>query len=266
VAQVTKLVAALMLLVVALTGCGTSGTDETDTRSEPTPSGSAALLLDFESGGLEIGADVTSVENAGTAAIDVRATGEAAIEVVPAPGAGHAVRFPRYTGAAVAPAAVLVADDPGGALDPGDDDFTFGASFQLDEESSGSKADNGDNLVQRGTFDSPAQIKIQLDKGVPSCRVLGPDGEVFVQADGPVDPGPWYTVTCERRSDEVILQVEADGGASGDGTWRKSGPTGAVSFEDLPLTIGGKTAPDGTPVASADQFNGAVDDVFLTIG
>ena len=96
--------------------------------------------------------------------------------------------------------------------------------------------------------------------------MLGTGGEVFVQADGPVDPGAWYTVTCERRSDEVILQVDADGEASGAGTWRKSGPTGTVSLEGLPLTIGGKTGPDGTPVASADQFNGVVDDVFLDIG
>ncbi len=213
------------------------------------------------------GSDVTSVKNAGTADIDVRASGAAGIEVVPAPGAGHAVRFPAYTGAADAPAAVLVASDTGdGALDPGDDDFTFGARFRLDEESSGSKTDNGDNLVQRGTFDSPAQFKIQLDHGVPSCRVLGGAGEVFVKAEGPVDPDTWYTVTCERTSQEVTLQVAADGEASGDGTWRKSGPTGPVSLKDLPLTIGGKAGPDGTPVASADQFNGEVDDVFLSIG
>ena len=73
-----------------------------------------------------------------------------------------------------APAAVLVATDEGsGALDPGAEAFTFGATFQLDEKSSGSEADNGDNLVQRGTFDSPGQLKIQLDHDVPSCRVKG---------------------------------------------------------------------------------------------
>jgi hypothetical protein len=63
------------------------------------------------------------------------------------------------------------------ALDPGDRDFEFGASFRLDEESSGSEADGGDNLLQRGTFASPGQLKLQLDHRVPSCAgSSGPTG------------------------------------------------------------------------------------------
>jgi hypothetical protein len=211
---------------------------------------------------------VTSVENAGTADLDVevKASGAAGVEAVPGIAGGHAVRFPTYTGGADSPAAVLVASDPAGALDPGDDDFSFGAAFQLDEESSGSKADNGDNLVQRGTFDSPGQFKIQLDHAVPSCRVMGDAGQVLVTAEGPVDPGSWYRVSCERSASEVTLTVRTKSGGAGTGTWSATGPTGSISLQGLPLTIGGKTAPDGTPVASADQFNGVVDDVFLAVG
>ncbi len=260
----TVLVAALLCLA----GCGTKDGD--DLASPPSPSPTVeppAFLMDFESG-LTVGTDVQRVENAGTGSVDVdvRASGTATVEVVEGPEGGHAIRFPAYTGAATAPAAVLVAaDQSDGTLDPGAADFTFGASFSLDEKSSGSDADNGDNLVQRGTFDSPGQFKIQIDHGVPSCRILGEAGEVFVKAEGPVDPASWYAVTCERTSSEVTLKVRALDGGAGEGTWTTSGTTGTISLQGLPLTIGGKTAPDGTPVASPDQFNGAVDDVFLSV-
>ena len=206
--------------------------------------------------------------NAGTADVhvEVRSTGDASVEAVDGPDGGHAVRFPAYSGAAGAPAAVLVATEASsGALDPGAEAFTFGASFKLDEKSSGSEADNGDNLVQRGTFDSPGQLKIQLDHEVPSCRVKGAEGEAFVKADGPVDPGAWYSVTCERNGSDLELTVKAYDDGAGGGTWRTTAPTGAIAVDDLPLTIGGKTGPDGTPVASPDQFNGSVDDVFFRV-
>jgi hypothetical protein len=225
-------------------------------------------MLDFESG-LSEGTDATTIENAGEgeAHTEVHATGDAEVEVVAGRDGGKAVRFPAYTGAATAPAAVLVVTDEGvGTLDPGDGEFTFGASFQLDEKSSGSAADNGDNLVQRGTFDSPGQFKIQLDHDVPSCRVKGADGEVFVKAGAPVDPGAWYSVSCERSGSDVELTVTSWGDGAGGGTWHASGPTGSIDLESVPLTVGGKTGPDGTPVASADQFNGVVDDVFFRRG
>jgi hypothetical protein len=253
-----------VLLLVSLAGCG--GSEEKNPSSRPAPK--AGFVLDFESG-LDEGAAAKSVENAGTANVqtEVRSTGGATVQVVAGPDGGHAVRFPAYTGAPTAPAAVLVAtDEGGGALDPGGADFSFGATFQLDKASSGSAADNGDNLVQSGSFDSPGQFKIQLDHDVPSCRVKGADGEAFVKADSPIDTGAWYTVTCERHGSDLELTVKAhDDDGAGGGTWHVSAPTGTVSLKGLPLTVGGKTGPDGTPVASPDQFNGAVDNVFLRV-
>lgn len=250
------------VLLLSLAGCGGATTAPTP---KPQP---AVLMLDFESG-LTTGAGTQTVANAGTGNVqtEVRSTGQATVTVVPGPAGGKAVRFPAYTGAATAPAAVLVAQDAGdGALDPGAGRFSFGASFELDQQSSGSPADNGDNLVQRGTFDSPAQFKIQLDHDVPSCRIKGTSGEVMVKAPGPIDPGSWYAVSCERNGSDVALTVKAYDGGAGTGTWHANGPTGTVSLDGLPLTIGGKTGPDGTPVASPDQFNGAVDNVFLRHG
>jgi hypothetical protein len=254
-----------LVVLLGLSGCG-SEDDGPGASPTPTPK-PAGLMLDFESGPSE-GSVATTVANAGTGSVqtEVRATGSATVEVVPGPDGGKAVRFPAYTGAAEAPAAVLVAiDQDGGTLDPGEDEFAFGASFSIDEESSGSQADNGDNLVQRGTFDSPGQLKLQLDHDVPSCRIKGDAGEVFVEAEDPVDPGSWYSMTCERRGSDVQLTVKALDGGSGGGTWRGTGPTGRLELEALPLTVGGKTGPDGTPVASPDQFNGAVDDVFFRV-
>jgi hypothetical protein len=262
---VVRLAAAVIaLLLLSVAGCGGSDAKKS---TAPRPAPTAGFALDFESG-LETGGEARTVQNAGTADVhtEVRSTGNASLEVVAGPDGGHAVRFPAYTGAASAPAAVLVAtDEGGGALDPGDDEFTFGASFQLDELSSGSAADNGDNLVQRGAFDSPGQLKLQLDHGVPSCRVKGDAGEAFVKADGPVDPGAWYSVTCERNGSDLELAVKPYADGSGGGTWHTMAPTGNIALKGLPLTIGGKTGPDGTPVASPDQFNGAVDDIFFRV-
>lgn len=259
--------AAVLVVLLGLTGCG-SDDDGPGTTPTPTPTPEpSGLLLDFESG-LTEGSAATTVANAGTGNVqtEVRATGSATLEVVPGPDGGKAVRFPAYTGAAEAPAVVLVAIDQGdGTLTPGADEFSFGARFQIDEKSSGSAADNGDNLVQRGSFESPGQLKIQLDHDVPSCRVKGEGGEVFVEAEGPIDPGSWYSVTCERRDTDVELTVEALDGGAGAGTWHAEGPTGEIDLAGVPLTVGGKTGPDGTPVASADQFNGAVDDVFFRV-
>jgi hypothetical protein len=262
---VVRLVAAVTaLLLLGLSGCGSEAPKKS---TAPRPAPTAGFALDFESG-LQTGGHARTVRNAGTADVhtEVRATGNASLEVVAGPDGGHAVRFPAYSGAAAAPAAVLVAtDEDNGALDPGDDAFTFGASFDLDEQSSGSAADNGDNLVQRGTFDSAGQLKIQLDHDVPSCRVKGDAGEAFVKAEGPVDPGAWYSVTCERNKSDLELTVKPYADGAGGGTWHTTAATGNIALKGLPLTIGGKTGPDGTPVASPDQFNGAVDDVFFRV-
>jgi hypothetical protein len=263
---VVRLVAPLIVLaLLGLSGCG-GGDEDTPPAHRAAPK--APFMLDFESMPT-VGDEVSTVSNAGSAdvKVEVRSTGGASVEAVEGPDGGHAVRFPAYSGAAAAPAAVLVATEQSGhALDPGADGFTFGASFQLDEKSSGSEADNGDNLVQRGTFDSPGQLKIQLDHDVPSCRVKGDAGEAFVKADGPVDPGAWYSVTCERKGSDLELTVKAYDDGTGGGSWHTSAPTGNITMDDLPLTIGGKTGPDGTPVASPDQFNGAVDDIFFRVG
>ncbi len=253
-------------LLLVLTACtGTEPASGQADRVDPAPAPQGSLVLDFESGP-RVGQRVEAVTNQGAEEIDVVVAdgGTARIESVEGPGGGLAVRYPAYTGEAAAPAAVLVAAaQSSGPLSPGERDFEFGATFELDPESSGSDADDGDNLLQRGSFSDAAQYKLQLDAGVPSCRVAGDAGAVFVEADRAVDPEVWYSVSCSRKGPEVVLTVTPYD-ARGDGeSWRASGPTGTLTFGDQPLSVGGKVDPKGAPVASADQFNGAVDDVFL---
>ena len=261
-----KLAAPSLAVLLLLAGCALNDADGAkQPRVEPTDT-PTSLKLDFESAA-PVGQDLDAVDNAGTSAVDVavESSGDARIEVVEGPGGGHAARFPAYTGEEPSPEAVLVATTKEtGALDPLDQDFRFGASFMLDSESSGSKGDNGDNLLQRGSFDSPGQFKIQIDHGVPSCRVLGDEGEVFLKAGTAISPDVWYAVTCERDGSQVSISV-TQYGERGQ-TWTATGPTGHLTFGNLPLAVGGKVSSEGLPVASGDQFNGAVDDVFLQIG
>jgi hypothetical protein len=208
---------------------------------------------------------VVAVRNEGTASLRVSAVSSGTGQVVAEedPSGGGAVRFPAFS-AAPAATAVLVAVDDLDALEPGDRDFSFGAAFSVDARSSGSTTDDGNNLLQRGGYVG-GQFKIQVDQGVPSCRVAGDAGEVFVEADEPVAPDRWYTVTCERTISQVRLTLTPRGRGERSRTWSATGAIGTVSFEQAPVAIGGKVAPDGGPVASADQFNGIVDDVFVQV-
>jgi hypothetical protein len=244
------------ILVLVLAGCGST--------SEPRRS--EELYLDFN----ELAADhpLSSVHNEGPDKVDVslHTAPKATPAAVSAPGLGkgEAVRFPAYTASEKPAASVLVVVPTSkGALDPQDHDFSFGASFKLDALSEGTDVDNGNNLLQRGVFEGPAQFKLQVDGGRPSCRVLGDAGEVTVQAPSRVAPDHWYTVTCRRTSEGLTLQLRAEDGGPSAGEWEKAGSTGKLSYQGAPLTVGGKVDNTGTPLSSADQFNGVVDNVFF---
>jgi hypothetical protein len=239
-----------------LAGCG-------DTSGHQRPE---ELYLTFNDA--KVGSPLSGVHNDGRddVHINLHTSPSSSPEAVAAQGfgKGEAARFPAYTGDGKPAASILVVrptsrDD----LSPRAHDFSFGASFKLDQQSEGTADDNGNNLVQRGAFDGPAQFKAQVDAGIPSCRVLADDGELMVQAPKPIEPDHWYTMTCQRSKDALSLTLRAEDGGPGAGTWEKEGTTGRLSFGDVPLTVGGKTDENGEPVRSADQFNGVVDDVFF---
>jgi len=68
------------------------------------------------------------------------------------------------------------------------------------------------NLMQKGYFNDPGQIKLQLvpaNGGTVECRIKGTAGARTVHSPVIVDDGRWHTATCFRQSDWVGLTVDA---------------------------------------------------------
>jgi hypothetical protein len=217
---------------------------------------------------LSLGFEGTNLSaNTGTASLVVAATtaqGGTMRPVAGSAGAGTGVRLPAYH-TSRPPLAVFTVTDRTGAdvLSPGTGAFSFGADFTLDARSQGSATDNGNNLIQRGLYTASAQYKLQVDQGRPLCRVKGRSGAVIVQSTRTVQAGAWHQVRCSRVGSTVTLTLVR----LGDGTtwsWSATGATGDVRVGSaVPLSVGGKVDDQGRiVVASADQFNGVVDNAF----
>lgn len=222
------------------------------------------VLLDFDDG-TATGPDLS---NSGSATVSTSiAAAEEGTVLTARRGSGKAARLEPFDPESPADLAVVVVR-PGGdqdALAPRRGGFAFGAAFRLDAKSEGSDVDNGNNLVQRGLYRDTAQYKLQVDNGRVSCRVLGASGGVQVTSTN-VRTRLWHRVRCVRSPDSVKLVVVA---LTDDGPvkriWTRKGRTGDLAFSGRPpLSIGGKVDNRGALVeASADQFNGRVDNVFF---
>ena len=179
--------------------------------------------------------------------------------------------FPEFVDSDVPPLAVVrVSPAEPHYLVPDRSDFSFGVMFRKDPVSDGSPVDNGDNLIQRADFSHPAQYKIQVDRGQPTCLVRGTGGQVFVRSGMSVDPELWYLVTCDRVGESLRITVLE---RQSDGTTRSveataDGQIGSVSWPDgaPALTIGGKLTRKGEVAGTdSDQFNGLIDLPFVTV-
>jgi hypothetical protein len=224
---------------------------------------------------------VKGLRNSGSAKVRVGvATRDGGyLKLVRAQRKGKAIRFPEFRARTTAPKAQIrvVSANKSNPLNPGNRDFTFGADFRLDSGTTETKAeDDGDNLIQRGQFQSATQYKIQLDKSIPNCRIKGTAGAVEVKSDLGVSlpRNRWHRVRCYRVGDDVTLKV-----------WRlsKRGAPKLVVNETNPdddptvVRIGSVTAPRGrglaiggrltnrnvVPRGHADQFNGIIDSVMF---
>lgn len=278
------LLAALAVLAV-LSGCGpdggdavpaAGGTDPTTTTAPARPGGSDEvrdLWLPFSEVG--DGVEESALSNNGTAPAVVSilsADGGRLARVSGPAGAGSAIEFPRYDGVEPAPRAVLhIAPAGVDDLAPGDNEFEFGADFRVNKRAQGEpKLDNGNNLVQRGLAGDSSQLKIEVDKGRPACRIRGVEGQVDVKLEAVVEPDVWYRILCGRRGNTVSVALErlTDGEPVVVESRQSSGSIGALVFlPSLPLSVGGKLSSSGHLVTSAtDQFNGAVDNVVFNAG
>jgi hypothetical protein len=148
---------------------------------------------------------------------------------------------------------VEVRDDD--RLDPGDDDFVFGARVLMES----SNATEGSNVLQKGRFSTTGgQWKLQVDgtEAKPSCILQsdGTAGRQFAEvvADVSMADGEWHDIECQRVADALTITV--------DGT-ANTVPSAVGSIaNDEPVRIGAAGVSQGD-----DQFRGALDDVRFCI-
>lgn len=229
--------------------------------------GDAEIVLRFDEPAVP-GDAVPTATNDGSVEVEVEATGASGGRLEWTIGReGGAIRTPAFDDAEGTPTAALVAwPRRAGALDPGRRAFTAGVDFVADRPDRGRPGDNGANLLQLGRFDDASQVKLQIDHGVPSCRLAGTGGAVVVAAARPVEADRWYRLTCRRAAGRVVLELtdlEADGVPS---AWEKRADPGDLRFGRVPMSVGAKVAADGEiDVAGSDQFHGVIDRVFVDV-
>lgn len=158
----------------------------------------------------------------------------------------------------------MVSGEDGEVLAPNGAPFRFGIDFRPSRMPS-----SGANLMQRGLFGSAGQYKLQIDDGIPSCRVSGATGEVLVKADVSVSVDTWYRAICERDDGLVTLRLGVFAqGAIEWSEWRGEGLTGPIDAGEpaFPMAIGGKlNAKGGLVIPAEDQFAGVVDNIFFEV-
>ncbi|MFL6098791.1 MAG: hypothetical protein ACJ71T_02430 [Actinomycetales bacterium] len=212
----------------------------------------------------------------------VTLNGGKAVSTVSGVCCNNAIDFPGYVArGSQPPLAVVAIKNKTSSLDPlngGTGSFTWQADFSLDDNV-GTDALDGDNLLQRG-LSPQKQWKLSVDKHAAQCFVRTVANAAAVVT--PVIHIPnqttnvrWYRAICNRSATGVLsLRVYARSISAG--TWVAFGTSTAAdrTVGDLnmtwttPVSVGGKLS-SGTTIATspaADQFNGRVDNVIITLG
>lgn len=216
-----------------------------------TAAGPFAVHYDFDDG---VGQPIAAV----TGGHELRPLGQngGALRLVPQ-GAGLAVAYPErctLPREKDCPRAILegLRDDN---LNPGNRPLRYGASIRMTHEDLA----DGANVLQKGySVGGVSQYKLQVDhkQGHPSCVIAGQPPRIY-RAEPWIDvaDGTWHRLECRRTANRLTMYV--------DGTARAfvPVPTTLSVANAEPLRIGGKG-----PAAGNDQYAGAVDDVFVTIG
>jgi len=171
-------------------------------------------------------------------------------------GAGRALAFPapcrgRHKKCAhVALRTVSSAD-----LNPGTANISYGASLIL----TATRTSKGQNVLQKGYSLTSSQYKLQVDgrAGRPSCAVVDNRKPAIqlVRSTVSIADGSWHVVECERAG--AVLRILVDGVIRG----ARPIPLALTISNNEPLAIGGKGA-----YRDNDQFQGALDDVWVRIG
>lgn len=141
------------------------------------------------------------------------------------------------------------------SLNPGRRALRYGASIRM------THADlaDGANVLQKGySVGGVSQYKLQVDhrQGHPSCVIAGQRAHIY-RAEPWIDvaDGTWHDLECRRTPNRLIMLVDGAPRA-----WVPVPPQVTIANAE-PLRVGGKG-----PAPGNDQFAGAIDDVFITIG
>jgi hypothetical protein len=172
-------------------------------------------------------------------------------------GTGRALAFPDRctTGAKRRCPHVVLQTRPAADLNPGTSPIAYGAAVRLAR----SQTTKGQNILQKGYSATTSQYKLQVDgaAGRPSC-VLVDDRKPairLVRSSVSVADGAWHAVECRRAG--AVFSIVVDGVVRGV----LAIPAGLSVRNGGPLSVGGKGAS-----ANNDQFQGALDNVWVRIG
>ena len=169
-------------------------------------------------------------------------------------GQGTALAFPARCTQRVCPHVALQARHSPD-LNPGTRNIAYGADVLL----APGQTSNGQNVVQKGYSATSSQWKLQIDgnAGRPSCVLVDDRRPTIRMATSVVSvaDGRWHSVSCHRIRNHLTVYV--DGVARG----RTAVPARLSVTNNRPLSIGGKGA-----FADNDQFNGALDNVWVRVG
>ncbi|WP_250028976.1 LamG-like jellyroll fold domain-containing protein [Paractinoplanes maris] len=169
-------------------------------------------------------------------------------------GQGSALLFPPRCQTRVCPHVALQTPSTPD-LNPGRRDISFGADVYL----SPTQTSKGQNVIQKGYSTTSSQWKLQIDgaAGRPSCVLVGDRLRRILMATSSVTvaDGRWHRIRCSRSG--PVLAVFVDNQLRG----RTLLPAGLSVTNNRPMSIGGKGA-----FADNDQFNGALDNVWVQVG
>jgi hypothetical protein len=262
-----------VLLAALVTASCSSGDREVPPPKDESSGEAMTKLLHLDFDGAKVTGDRVSVKNSGELPVQVRVTTGGGGKAVIAAGQDgrDALRLPPMSDSPTPQGAVLLVTPDAAAggdadrLSPESNDFTYGGTFALDQQSEQQGgSDNGNNFLQRGLAADPTQYKLQVDHGHVSCRVKGDLGELEVISHTAVEPKTWYTATCSREGRKLTLTLQQAGGSTERVS--RTGDTGSVTAPSTtPLTIGGKTFDNHVVSQNSDQFNGQVGEVFLDV-
>jgi hypothetical protein len=167
---------------------------------------------------------------------------------------GRALAFPKKCARAKCARAVL--QTPHAAeLNPGNGAFAFGATVKLSRQ----QTTKGQNVLQKGYSARGSQYKLQIDgaAGRPSCVLVDRRKPKvrLVKSSVTVADNAWHRIACRRVG--TVLSIAVDGVIRG-----AVAIPGSLSVANkAPLSLGGKGG-----FQDNDQFQGAFDDVWISMG